>query len=105
MTTKWKPSGNKVLILMDPPETTTASGIIIAAPGTLEGRAEMQQMEGTVVALGAQAFHDQPADWVKVGDKVRIAKFGGWLFQEGDLKNKVNYRVVHDLDIMMVLGE
>jgi co-chaperonin GroES (HSP10) len=101
MTTKWKPSGNKVLVLMDKAETTTKSGIIIAAPGTLEGRAEMQQMEGVIVDMGPTAYHDQKTPWAQVGDRVRIAKFAGWLFEDGDVK----YRVLHDLDIMMVLGE
>lgn len=101
MSTKWKPSGNKIMVLMDPVETTTKSGIIVAIPGTLEGRAEMQQMEGTVVAVGPTAYHDQQAPWTKVGDRIRVAKFAGWLFEDG----KDKYRVIHDLDVMMVLGE
>lgn len=98
MTTKWKPSGNKILVLMDPAETQTASGILIAT-GTFAERAEMAQMDGTVVALGPLAYHDQPIPWLKVGDRVKITKFGGWLHNEGNYK----YRVIHDLDVIMVL--
>lgn len=99
MTTKWKPSGNKILVLMDKIETTTKSGIVIVAPGTLNERAEMGQMDGTVVALGPLAYHDQPFPWLKVGDRVKVTKFGGWLHNEGEDK----YRVIHDLDVIMVL--
>jgi co-chaperonin GroES (HSP10) len=99
MTTNWQPSGNKILVKMDQVETTTKSGIIISAPGTLNERAEMAQMDGTVVALGPLAYFDQPKAWLKVGDRVKITKFGGWLHSEGEDK----YRVIHDLDVIMVL--
>lgn len=99
--TQWKPSGNKIMVRMDPTERKTSSGIIIHH-ATSE-REEMSQMTGTVVAMGPLAFHDQKVPWIKVGDRVKITKFGGWLHKEVENGEEVNYRVLHDLDVIMVL--
>lgn len=103
MSTNWKPVGNKILVLMDKAETVTKSGIVIAA-GTFEDRAEMAQMRGTVIALGPNAYHDQPEAWVRPGDKVMIAKYAGYLHNEGDPKSPTRYRIIHDLDVLAVLS-
>jgi len=102
--TNWKPVGNKILVLMDKAETKTASGIVIAS-GTFEERAEMAQMRGTVVAMGESAYHDQPTKWVKIGDRVMVAKYAGFLHNEGDPKSPDRYRIIHDLDVLAVLKE
>lgn len=95
--TKWQPSGNKILVLMDKVDKYSAGGI--ALPEVTTERGEMAQMEGTVVAMGPQAYNDQQTQWVAVGDRVKITKFGGWLHSEGGDK----YRVIQDLDVIMVL--
>jgi len=97
--TNWKPTGNKIMVLMDPVEKKTASGIVL--PDQTQGRDEMSQMTGTVVAMGPNAYSDQGGSWVQVGDKVKVQKFSGWLHKEGE----DNYRVLHDLDVIMVLGK
>ena len=102
--TNWKPVGNKIMVLMDKAETVTKSGIVIAA-GTFEDRAEMAQMRGTVVAVGPTAYNDQASAWVKVGDRVMIAKYAGFLHNEGDPKSPDRYRIIHDLDVLAVLKQ
>lgn len=99
MTTNWLPTGNKILVRVTPVEKKTASGIIIHE--TTTERQEMSQMDGTIVALGPLAYKDQGTDWVKVGDQVKFSKFAGYLHEE----NGVKYRVMHDLDVIMVLAK
>jgi co-chaperonin GroES (HSP10) len=105
MTTKWKPVGNKIMVQMDKAEVVSKSGIILAAPGTLEARAEMAQTQGTVIAVGDGAYSDQSSAWVKVGDRVMIAKYAGYLHTEGKDDNIERYRLIHDLDVIAVLNQ
>lgn len=93
----WQPCGNKILVKMDKVEKKSAGGIILA--DTTHERAEMAQMQGTVVALGPLAYNDQGTGWVEVGDVVKFSKFAGYLHEEDGEK----YRVMHDLDVIMVL--
>lgn len=98
-TPKWKPCGNKILVEMDRVEEVSAGGIVI--PRQKTERDEMSQMIGTLVAVGDCAWKDQPSLWARVGDRVKFAKYAGYLHEEGDTK----YRVMHDLDIVMVLPQ
>jgi len=97
--TNWKPTGNKIMVLMDKTEEVSSGGIILHK--TTTSRDEMAQMEGTVVAMGPLAYNDQGETWVHVGDRVKIQKFAGWLHEDGEDK----YRVLHDLDVIMVLSK
>lgn len=99
MTTNWHPTGNKIMVLMDKAETVSPGGIVLHRETT--NRDEMSQMEGTVVEMGPRAYDDQGTAWIKVGDRVKIQKFAGWLHEEGGDK----YRVVHDLDVIMVMSK
>lgn len=95
----WKPCGNKILVQMPKVEEVSKGGIVI--PHQKTERDSMAQMEGTLVAVGDCAWADQPSPWAQVGDRVKFARYAGYLHQEGD----VDYRVMHDLDIVMVLPE
>lgn len=97
-TANWKPCGNKILVEMDKMEEINPGGLI-AIPQEFLKRTEMSQMIGTLVAVGGCAWADQPAVWAKVGDRVKFAKFAGFLHEE----DGVQYRIMHDLDIVMVL--
>jgi chaperonin GroES len=95
----WKPCGNKILVQMDKIEEKSAGGIIM--PSRKVEREEMSQMVGTLVAVGNCAWGDQPHPWAKPGDRVKFAKYAGFLHDDdGDGHS---YRVMHDLDIVMVL--
>lgn len=97
MQTDWKPTGNKILVEMEKVENVTKGGIVL--PESKTEREEMSAMVGTIVAAGPMAWADQSVPWAKVGDKVKFAKFAGFLHKE----NGRNFRVMHDLDIVMVL--
>jgi co-chaperonin GroES (HSP10) len=94
----WKPCGNKILVQMDKVEDINPGGVI-AIPKPRVERDEMSQMIGTLVAVGNCAWGDQPKPWAKPGDRVKFAKYAGFLHEEDGVK----YRVMHDLDVVMVL--
>jgi chaperonin GroES len=99
MSTNWKPCGNKILVQMDKVEEVSKGGIFIPTQKTEKDA--MSQMVGTLIAVGNCAWEDQPYPWAKVGDRVKFAKYAGYLHtEEGD---DTLYRVMHDLDIVMVL--
>ncbi len=107
----WNPTGNKILVRVDPVEEKSRGGIIVVPKGEIGERANMQQMTGVIVAVGPLAWKDQgfkdvegnwcEAPWAKVGDRVKFTKFAGYLHRE-DSEPEVDYRVMHDLDVVMV---
>ena len=97
MKTNWKPCGDKILVMMEKVEEVSQGGIIL--PQEKQERDKMSQMVGTIVAVGPNAWADQPTIWAEVGDRVKFAKFAGFIHEE----NGIRYRVMHDLDIVMVL--
>lgn len=108
----WVPSGNKILVQLDKVESFTHSGIYV--PPQLTERNQMNQTEGTVAVLGPLAYKDMRAwdseqqawvqtDWLKVGDRVKFQLHHGWVHLEKEGDESVEYRVLHDTDITMVL--
>lgn len=84
--------GNRVVILPDPVETTTDSGIIL----TLDEKAERSQTTtGIVHDFGPAAWLDPVMGgkpWVEKGDHVVYAKYSGKNFEY----NGIEYVVVND---------
>jgi co-chaperonin GroES (HSP10) len=110
----WVPSGNKILLQLDTVESYSNGGIFIIPKMT--ERDAMNQTEGTVAALGPLAYKDMRAwdttaqqwvqiDWLKVGDRVRFQRHTGWVYMEGEGSESIEYRVMHDTDITMVLRQ
>ena len=64
-----KPTGNRVLVIADPAETTTAGGILLASAETAKGPGS--SVTGKVASVGAEV------KGVKAGDKVLINGFSG----------------------------
>lgn len=98
--TSWKPCGNKILVQMDKVDEVNPGGKI-HIPRQVTERDEMSQMVGTLVAVGECAWADQPHVWARVGDRVKFAKYAGFLHKEEG--SDTPYRVMHDLDVVMVL--
>lgn len=90
------PLGDRVLVRPMPPETMTASGIII--PDTAKEKPE----QGTVVAVGPGKVADDgtriPLS-VKVGDTVLFSKYG---YDEVKIKG-TEYYVVREDSIALIL--
>ena len=86
--------GNRVIILPDPVETTSKSGIIL----TLDEKGERSlTTTGTVVDYGPAAWLDPimgGEPWVEKGDRVVYAKYSGKFFN--DPKDGTEYVCVND---------
>ncbi len=93
------PKGHRVLILPDPVEEVTQSGIIVAV-GDNRDRERLAQLKGTIVELGNTAWLDQPSPWAKVGDHVIFGKYSGLIYQGNDNKE---YRIINDLDVVALV--
>jgi co-chaperonin GroES (HSP10) len=97
-----RPLEYKVLISIDEVEEKTASGIILVNEEYKE-KHQFAKTEGVLVAMGALAFKkDNGDDWVdapKVGDRIAIATYAGYVIKGKDGKQ---YRLVSDREILYV---
>ena len=93
-----EPRGVAVLIRPYEPER---KGGLIEIPESVQGRAAMVDNRAVVVAIGASAWHDEPAPRAKVGEKVLVTKFAG--FMAKGPKDGGTYRLVNDRDIFCAI--
>ena len=94
------PCGHRVLVKIDEVEEKTAGGIVI--PKTTAERQEEAGIFGTIVAIGETAWKDFGGrSWASIGDRVMIAKYGGFIAQEPGTAEK--FRVLNDEDIVAVI--
>jgi chaperonin GroES len=98
-----KPAGHRVLVIPDPVETKTASGIIMTTDVS-KVREEQSQIFGVVHSVGATAFKDFGSEpWCKEGDHIAFAKYGGFVIQ--DPTDGKEYRLLNDEDVCAVITE
>lgn len=93
-----EPRGVAVLIRKYEPERRGAK---IVLPDSVQGRVSMVDMRATVVAIGPNAWHDEPSPRAAVGDRVMVTQFAGALVKgpaDGEM-----YRLVNDRDIFCVI--
>ena len=93
------PKGHRVLILPDPVEEVTQSGIILSV-GENRDRERLAQLKGTIVELGNTAWLDQPSPWANEGDHVIFGKYSGLIYQGADEKE---YRIINDVDVVAIV--
>jgi len=93
------PKGHRVLILPDPVEEVSKSGIILSV-GENRDRERLAQLKGTIVELGNTAWLDQPSPWANEGDHVIFGKYSGLIYQGADEKE---YRIINDLDVVAIV--
>ena len=94
------PCGHRVLVKIDEVAETSKGGIIIAK--TIADKQEEAGIFGTIVAIGETAWKDFGGRaWAVIGDRVMIAKYGGFIAQEPDTTDK--FRILNDEDIVAVL--
>lgn len=96
----FSPCGTVILIAPDPVPTSTTGGI--ALPDDIIARNELGQIFGYVVAVGPNAWFDEPSPRCAVGDRVMFAKFVGQLFTGPDGRR---YRAINDKDIVGVIHQ
>ncbi len=78
-------------------------GAQIVIPETVQGRLSMVDNRAVVVAVGPAAWHDEPMARAKVGEKVLITKFAG--FMAKGPKDGEMYRLVNDRDIFCAITD
>ena len=94
------PAGHRVLVKVEEAETVTKGGIIVAQ--TIADKNTEANIFGTLVAVGETAWKDFGGRaWATVGDRVAIAKYGGFVIEDPDTKEK--YRLLNDEDITAVI--
>jgi co-chaperonin GroES (HSP10) len=73
----------------------------ILIPDTVQGKMSMVDNRAVVVAIGESAWHDEPQPRARVGEKVLVTKFAGFMAKgpkDGEL-----YRLVNDRDIFCAI--
>ena len=94
------PAGHRVLVKVEEAETVTKGGIIVAQ--TIADKNTEANIFGTLVAVGETAWKDFGGRaWATIGDRVAIAKYGGFVIEDPDTKEK--YRLLNDEDITAVI--
>lgn len=94
-----KPVFDKVLVKPDEVEVKSKGGIIL--PEQTRDKEKHARMEGTLIAVGANAFTESA--WLeppRVGDKILYDKYGGCLIVG---KDGVEYRLINDVEIGAVI--
>ena len=94
------PLGVAVLIKPYEPER---KGALIEIPESVQGRMSMVEVRAIGVAVGPNAWHDEPTPRAMIGDKVLVTKFAGFTAkgpQDGEL-----YRLVNDRDLFCRLND
>jgi co-chaperonin GroES (HSP10) len=92
------PLGVAVLIKLYEPERRGAQ---IVLPDSVQGRMSMVDNRAVVVEVGPSAWHDEPVPRAKVGDRVLVTKFAGFM-AKGPSDGQV-YRLVNDRDIFCAI--
>lgn len=92
------PRGVAVLIKTYEPER---KGGLIEIPDNVQGRMAMVDNRAVVVAVGPSAWHDEPQPRAKVGDRVLVTKFAG--FMAKGPRDGQTYRLVNDRDIFCAI--
>ena len=96
-----RPAGHRVLVKVQEAETVTAAGIII--PDAISERQAEANVFGEIVAVGPTAWRafDDGQPWAKVGDLVAFAKYGGFVIEDPDTKER--FRLLNDEDVTAVI--
>ena len=92
------PRGVAVLIKKYEPER---KGGLIELPEEVQKRQSMVDTRAVVIAVGPAAWFDEPTPRAKVGDKVLVTAYAGFIARgpaDGEL-----YRLVNDRDVFCVI--
>ena len=92
------PRGVAVLIQ---PYTVDPKGGLIELPQQTQERLQTVENRAVVIAIGPSAWHDEPAPRAKVGEKILVTKFAGFMVKGP--KDGEAYRLVNDRDIFCAL--
>ena len=89
-----KPLGRAILIAPYNPERRQS---VIELPDEVLGRDNMLEQRAVVIAIGPSAWCDEVEPRAKIGDKVIVSRFAGYM-AKGTADGK-QYRFINDRDI------
>jgi chaperonin GroES len=96
----WKPTGHRVLVKVEQVERKTESGIIIA--DITADKEQIAQDAGIVVEVGNTAYSDQSEKWCDIGDYIKFGRYAGQVIRPRESNDEIEYRVINDLDVVLV---
>jgi co-chaperonin GroES (HSP10) len=76
---------------------------MIEIPDAVQVRQSMINTRAVVIAIGPNAWHDEPHPRAKVGEKVLVTSFAG--FMAKGPKDGKQYRLVNDRDIFCAIDD
>ncbi len=94
------PAGRAVLIKPYSPERKKS---LIELPDEVLNRANTLEQRAVVIAVGPTAWHDEPQPRAKIGDKVLVGAFEGFM-ATGPLDGK-QYRFINDRAIFAIITD
>ncbi len=92
------PVGRAVLVR---PYTPEIKNSVIQLPDEVQTRLNSIDQRAIIVDIGPYAWMDEPAPRAKLGDRVLVSKFSGYM-AKGTLDNQ-QYRFVNDKDIFAII--
>ena len=95
----FRATGHRLLLLADPVEQKTESGIILQAK-TVDAERNLA-VWATVIEIGPDCWADKSTDYCQVGDRVLVGQYAG-KFHTSPVDGK-EYRFINDLDIITPL--
>src|SRR3990167_352172 len=93
------PLSNKVIIKVCKIEEKVGS---IYMPSEIADREQLAKTTGKVVSMGPLVFADEVQNPIKIGDTVYFLRYGGMQHIEEENGEKVDYRIVNDIDIVAI---
>lgn len=97
-----KPTWIRALVLPDKVDEKAGEAGLIIKPTMVKDKEEMVQIDGTLIAVGGNAFDGMAPPIPQVGDRVSFAKYAGFYF-EG--KDRQEYRMINGRDIFAILED
>lgn len=95
-----KPAGRAVLVAPYTPERKQG---LIVLPDEVLSRDQMIEVRAIVIEAGPSAWCDEAQPRAKVGDKVLVSKFAG--FVATGTKDGKPYRFINDRDIFAIIED
>lgn len=100
-----EPRGRAVLLRDYSPELEREDNLV-KLPDTVRYTQMMMNQRAIVVAIGGSAWEDEKGGpRAKVGEKVLVTKFAGFIASRDVTADGKNYRMVNDNDIFGVITE
>lgn len=97
-----RPAGYRLLVKADEVEIVSKGGIVVVASLESEKMERAAQTNGTLVAIGNEAWKGD-APWAKIGDRVTYIRHAGKLIS--DPSTEEDYLIINDEDVLSIIED